>query len=348
MQRLWMALALLAAPLAARAEDTALQYRVTDVVIAGQPAKLTLVANEDVRTVTLELRPAKGKPKSIAVGVIEAGTDRDVQFPVAAGANHFRAKLSWVEAAGHKSAEFDVDVQSLPPLDVQVNKDDVDLEQGRLLARPTRKLASADVTIRDQSGEVVVQRQVDVSASAPGQPVEVKWDMPQGSEARIADLKFYDEHGFWAAVRVVQWSVSIDHEDVVFETAKWDVRPDEAPKLDRAIEKIRGELTRFQHDLGKAGVDVEGAVYVAGYTDTVGSGGDNMALSEKRARAIAQYFKAHGLPVPVYFQGFGESVLAVQTADETDEAKNRRAAYILASAPPGGRDFPGARWQRLQ
>ena len=50
--------------------------------------------------------------------------------------------------------------------------------------------------------------------------------------------------------------------------------------------------------------------------------------------------------IPVAFQGFGETALRVQTPDETDEVKNRRADYILADdAPPtrGG----GIGWKRI-
>jgi outer membrane protein OmpA-like peptidoglycan-associated protein len=75
--------------------------------------------------------------------------------------------------------------------------------------------------------------------------------------------------------------------------------------------------------------------YVAGYTDTVGSTADNQALSERRARAIADYFVKRGLTgMPIYARGFGEGALAVKTADDVPEAKNRRALYIVSSFMP--------------
>ena len=36
--------------------------------------------------------------------------------------------------------------------------------------------------------------------------------------------------------------------------------------------------------------------------------------------------------IPIYFQGFGEEVLAKPTPDETDEPLNRRALYILSAS----------------
>ena len=58
-------------------------------------------------------------------------------------------------------------------------------------------------------------------------------------------------------------------------------------------------------------------------------------LSERRAKAIADYFIAHGLTkIPIFVRGFGEGALAVKTADNIPEAKNRRAVYIISSFTP--------------
>ena len=52
--------------------------------------------------------------------------------------------------------------------------------------------------------------------------------------------------------------------------------------------------------------------------------------------AIARWFKAHGYPGKIYYQGFGESDPAVSTADGVDEPRNRRVDYVVASQAPGG------------
>ena len=51
--------------------------------------------------------------------------------------------------------------------------------------------------------------------------------------------------------------------------------------------------------------------------------------------------------IPVLYEGFGEEALAVATADETDEPKNRRAQYILAIEDPAMNVPFAAKWQRL-
>ncbi len=348
MRTWWLALSLLVLPLAAPAQDASLQYRLTEVVTDGTPATLTLVANADLGDVSVTLSPDKGKGRTFKVGKLLAGEQKELTFPVPKGESRWRAALAWREGAAKGESNAELVINSLPRFDVQMDKKDIQLEERRAVATPTRALSAVEIVIRDRSGEIAVERRVDLPDSEAGKPVEIRWDMPAGTEAAVADFKFHDQHEFWTAVRVAVWSIDIPHEDVVFETAKWDVRAEEAHKLDQAIQLARKEMARFERDLGKAGIKVEGAVYVAGYTDTVGGSGDNLALSEKRARAIAEYFKKHGIGLPVYYQGFGESVLAVSTADETDEAKNRRAAYVLASAPPSGGQFPGAAWRPLR
>jgi hypothetical protein len=51
--------------------------------------------------------------------------------------------------------------------------------------------------------------------------------------------------------------------------------------------------------------------------------------------------------MPIAYEGFGETALAVKTADQIDEAKNRRVDYILSDDPPryGGAFAPA--WKRV-
>ncbi|MET0410467.1 MAG: OmpA family protein, partial [Polyangiaceae bacterium] len=75
-------------------------------------------------------------------------------------------------------------------------------------------------------------------------------------------------------------------------------------------------------------------LFIAGHTDTVGSREHNLALSSKRARAIAAWFRKSGLSLPIAYQGFGEQALKVVTADEVDKLDNRRVDYVLGLEPP--------------
>ena len=113
-------------------------------------------------------------------------------------------------------------------------------------------------------------------------------------------------------------------------------------------DKIEDEEAQTVKDaLAKHGTLLALKFYIAGYTDTVGNAAYNRDLSKRRARSIAAWFRAQGLKIPVYYEGFGESVLAKKTPDETDEPANRRALYILTSQAPSGAPFPSAKWKRL-
>jgi outer membrane protein OmpA-like peptidoglycan-associated protein len=80
----------------------------------------------------------------------------------------------------------------------------------------------------------------------------------------------------------------------------------------------------------------------------VGGNAFNRKLSMNRARAIAGYFKRRGLTIPIHFEGFGEEALLVQTPDNTNEEKNRRAEYIIAVQDPTLERAPfKPRWQKL-
>ena len=91
----------------------------------------------------------------------------------------------------------------------------------------------------------------------------------------------------------------------------------------------------------------DAGLFVAGHTDTVGGASENFALSQKRARAIGDHLKRHGVKLPVYIMGLGEAALAVETGDEIDEARNRRAVYVLSNAAPGGGAYGRGGWQKL-
>jgi outer membrane protein OmpA-like peptidoglycan-associated protein len=66
---------------------------------------------------------------------------------------------------------------------------------------------------------------------------------------------------------------------------------------------------------------------VYGFTDTTGSDALNQGLSERRARAVADYLAARGVARSrIATTGYGESYefLRVKTGDNVDEPLNRR------------------------
>jgi hypothetical protein len=81
-------------------------------------------------------------------------------------------------------------------------------------------------------------------------------------------------------------------------------------------------------------------ITVRGHTDTTGSPQRNEALSERRAKAVADELTRHGVPASaITTEGVGETDLAVQTGDQVAERQNRRVNIAVeqpataASAP---------------
>lgn len=70
---------------------------------------------------------------------------------------------------------------------------------------------------------------------------------------------------------------------------------------------------------------IGGDIVVVGHTDTKGAGTQNDALSLRRAQEVRQMLVQQGFPaVRIEAAGRGERDLAIITADDMDEPRNRR------------------------
>ena len=99
--------------------------------------------------------------------------------------------------------------------------------------------------------------------------------------------------------------------DVLFDFDKAVIKDAFKPELDR-IAALLKQNPKVQ-------------VFVDGHTDTMGPAAYNRKLSERRARAVADYLAARGVdPARMTVRAFGETKLAVPTPDETPEPRNRR------------------------
>ena len=122
-----------------------------------------------------------------------------------------------------------------------------------------------------------------------------------------------------------------------------------------SIRSPEGQVTfvdQFLHiyfESGSARIDAQGAamldryseqvvtplrcgVTIAGHTDRVGSRDANLALSQRRAEAVAAYLRSRGLE-RFTVEGFGETRPLVDTADEVAEPQNRRVEIYVSERP---------------
>lgn len=216
--------------------------------------------------------------------------------------------------------------QRLPPLEVSLNLDEVDLERGELTVRMSRSAAMVKVKVLGASGAVLDQVEQSFAGAPPRSPLKVQWSPGSEPVARI-EVFAHDEHGYYKGVAITPWSFDIPHEDVIFETDSAEIRPSEAGKLRASLALIKNELPRARH-LGKV------TLFILAHTDTVGSADYNLRLSTRRAQAIARWFRQQGLQIPMAYDGVGEKALKVKTADEVAEPENRRVDYMLSVEPP--------------
>lgn len=154
----------------------------------------------------------------------------------------------------------------------------------------------------------------------------ISWSPPDATVLR-AVLTVHDSAERFREVTLYPWRVEVPHEEVRFATGSADIPDAEAPKLEGSLDALRATLADY-------GRWAPVKLYIAGHTDTVGTKTSNLALSQRRARSIARWFRQHGVRVPIFFAGFGEEALQRTTPDETASAENRRAEYIVAVDPP--------------
>lgn len=230
----------------------------------------------------------------------------------------------------------------LGPPQLSARDDAVDLEGQKLELWLDRPVARLHLRVSDDRGQVVdegVRQVAELFDSAQVKdglwPLKLSWSQPDGSTVLRIDVKAEDRHGFYQELQLYPWQVSIPHETVLFETGKSEIRESETPKLKEALAELKKAIERY-------GRFAKVQLFIAGHTDTVGDAKSNESLSEARARAIATWFRQAGVKLPLHYTGFGERSLLVQTADQVDEPRNRRAEYIVAVEAP-----LSAKWKRL-
>jgi outer membrane protein OmpA-like peptidoglycan-associated protein len=213
------------------------------------------------------------------------------------------------------------------PLKVDLDKSRVDLAARKLEVRMNHAPGHVEVKVFGTGGNApLVENDLDFHDRAPGETLTVTWPDPGGDVARI-DVRAYDSAGAYVGLALLPWSISIPHEEVTFATDSAVIAPTEAPKLEASYKLITEAVAKY-HELGAI------KLFIAGRTDSVGAAAYNLKLSQRRAQAIAGWFRKRGLKVPVLFEGFGEQALLVPTPDETDEPRNRRVDYFLSLDEP--------------
>ncbi|MFN7144559.1 MAG: OmpA family protein [Myxococcota bacterium] len=299
-----------------------------EVIKAGQVGTslpgLVLTMNQDASSLTV--RVACGGAQAGRDGPARKGDRVELRIDAPVGTHSCKGTLAGVFSDGTEGEmPLGFTVTMHRPMVMSLHPGSLDLSGTTLAVVADRPTSKVEVTALGPKG-VKVGYGLAPAGGPAGTPVVASWKQDGGEVIKLA-VRAFDTDGFWSELELVPWSYNIPHEDVVFATNSADIVPAEEPKLAQALTDARGVLDKY-------GTDVVIKLYVGGHTDTVGDAATNQKLSNARARSIAAWFKKAGFPGQIYYQGYGEGGLAVDTADEIDEPRNRRASYTLAARPP--------------
>jgi outer membrane protein OmpA-like peptidoglycan-associated protein len=232
-----------------------------------------------------------------------------------------------------------------PPLRLTYDSAHLDLDRHVLQFKLSSAAASADLVVLGEDGAEIGTGSATYKDTQASSWLEIGWTQPPDTRVMILKLRVVADDGRGTNLELIPWSVAIDHEDVKFRTDSAIIdRPEEA--------KLVASLAKIDNVVKRSSRFMKMTLYVAGHTDTVGTAEKNRSLSLRRARAIASWFRRKGLAIPIAYAGYGEDVLKVKTAQETDAPANRRADYVIgptAAPPPFKGPYLKARvsWQRL-
>lgn len=319
-------------------------YEYSGTTDAKGGAQITIVANENVENLEVVI---KGDGKSIKK-----------TFSMAKGS---RQKITWQQSS--KEARYEMHIQGSgveADFAFEVVKSRPQAKLGKLRFKSSRKdilerhtatyetpfaISSYEYKVIDSDGDTVAAKTVAPADVPAGGSFTIEWT--PGVEVFMIDVRAEDEYGQWAEDRRVPWAVEIPHTEINFDSGKWDIKNDEVAKLDEALAVAFHELVALEKVNKAVGASLTPQLYIVGYTDTVGPTGSNDKLSNSRAKEIAKYFHSHGFWAEIYYAGMGERALRVETGDNVDEVRNRRALYLIGvQQPAAGGQIP-ARWSKL-
>jgi len=252
--------------------------------------------------------------------------------------------LAGVMTAARSAAAAKSGAAPASALKVQVDKSKVDMKAHRLEVKMSRPAGKVKITVYGESNAVLADDEQDFTGRAGGTPLIVTWTPSSDEPVGKIAVRAYDAQGNWVGVEIAPWFVNIPHDDVNFKTDSAEIDAPEVPKVEAAFAKIEEALAK---DSAAGRMHAGITLYIAGHTDTVGSPTHNFKLSQDRARSIAAWFRKRGVKIPISYEGFGETSLAVKTADNIDEVKNRRADYVLSDGPPTLSNTFRPSWKRI-
>jgi outer membrane protein OmpA-like peptidoglycan-associated protein len=154
--------------------------------------------------------------------------------------------------------------------------------------------------------QMQLQQQQVASAAQAQQMVDLQAKLKDARDtiAKIASVKD-DDRGMVITLQG----------EVLFKTAKWDLKAGAMAKLDQIANALKGK---------------EQPIVVYGYTDNVGAIDMNMDLSQRRATAVRDYLVSKGIPQDLITgEGKGPADPVSDNTSVEGRASNRRVELVV-------------------
>lgn len=311
-------------------------------------AWIIIVINEDMKDVEVTI---VGDDQTItrSPGNLKSGSRYKVQWSQKGAQAKYQLDVKARRREGDVSGAFGFEIVKtkaagkVGKLKVRSSREDI-VKRNKAEYESTFALARYEFKVYDSDGEVAAAGSVDDANVPPGGTFEITWP---ATEVFMIWVRGEDEFGRFTEYKLVPWAVEIPHTEINFDSGKWDIKNDEAPKLDDAVAVAFHELIALEKVNDAVNANLSPQLYIVGYTDTVGNAASNQKLSNSRAKQIAEYFYDKGFWAEIFYAGMGERGLRVETDDNVDEVRNRRALYLIGvQKPAGGGQIPSS-WKRL-
>lgn len=306
----------------------------------GANIEIVVTAYANLRSLRVVVHDGKtGRDRRFQRSTLNDGGEWLIRIPEPKVSSDWRVDIQGLVGEQELNGFYEFPVGPMPMLEFQMVDSRFENTDNEVVLVPDASVREVRVLARNESGETMLDMVRPVSGAA-GERVSVAFHTP--SRVLNVDVLLTAESGATREYRFTPWSLQTEASNLNFATGSATIVAADLAALNRVADELAAAVDRV-------GKYVPLQLYVAGYTDTVGSASSNVSLSRARAHAIARHMRQRGIALPIMIQGFGESALAVQTADNVDEPANRRAIFVLrTNAPPVGGVFPASQWQRAE
>ena len=217
-----------------------------------------------------------------------------------------------------ESSEMVQNVELIPmklPFQFQV----FDKETKAVLKEPKVRIIEADtkaaveVKVEGDLAKAILKMNTayKFSAGAAGYSFFARGFKPDSSDA-------FKDRTKKIPLSILKKDVVLQLNDITFETAKADLKPESFEEIDRLVKMLEDSPT----------IKCE----ISAHTDDVGNDDYNLKLSEKRAKSVVDYMVIKGIkPERMIAKGYGETQPLVANDSDENKAKNRRVQFKIVN-----------------